>query len=319
MPCAPHRAAAAPRAAPARPIAAGERKTRCVRSWRTYPPHLSGLRDGCVRRARCSRRSERILHDGSAALASIAALRRGDGQRLRRRRIVSNRTCIVTGGSRGIGLATAMRFARRGDNVVIAARNAAQLEAASREIQNVGAACEAVPVDVSTSAGAQELVEVALGRFERVDVLVNNAGAAPCKPLSDFTDDDFRQAVDTNIGGVFFATRAVWPAMRRQGAGVIVSVSSMASFDPFPGLSVYGGAKAWVNVFTRAAAAEGKPLGIRVFAVAPGAVETRMLREAFPDFPAERTLAPDAVAAVIESLCEDAFADCVGQTITVAR
>ena len=229
------------------------------------------------------------------------------------------RTCIITGGSRGIGLATALRFARRGDNVVIAARGPADLEAAAKQIQQTGAACEAIPVDISTSNGAAELVDVALRRFERIDVLVNNAGFAPCKPLTEITDEEFAQALDVNIGGVFYVTRAAWPAMQRQGGGVIVSVSSLAAFDPFPGFSIYGGAKAWVNVFTKALAAEGKPHGIRAFAVAPGAVETKMLRGAFPDFPAEQTLDPDAVAAVIESLRDDKFAHCVGQTITVAR
>ena len=85
------------------------------------------------------------------------------------------------------------------------------------------------------------------------------------------------------------------------------------------GFAVYGGAKAWVNIFTKAAADEGKPHGIRVFAVAPGAVETRMLRDCFPDFPSADTLAPDDVARLVEACWGSALASCSGQTLFIRR
>lgn len=226
---------------------------------------------------------------------------------------------IVTGASRGIGLATALRLGAGGHALVIAARNAAGLQSAVERLRHENVPCEAVPVDVGTPAGAREVVQIALTRFGRVDVLVNNAGAAPRAALESLTDEHFQQVISANVASVFYMTRGVWTHMRQRGGGVIVNVSSVASMDPFPGFSVYGAAKAWVNVFTRAVAEEGRPHGIRVFAVAPGAVETRMLRDNFPDFPADRTLDPTDVARVICALCEPTWTPACGQTIVVRK
>lgn len=230
------------------------------------------------------------------------------------------RTAIITGASRGIGLATAQRFAISGHNLVIAARGAAALGEAAAQIKALGAEIEAVPTDVSSLDGARELIDVAVKRFGRIDVLINNAGAAPLAPIEQFTDEDFHAAVDVNIAAVFRTARAAWPVMRDGGGGgTIVNISSLASIDPFPGFAVYGACKAWVNLFTRAIADEGRPHGIRAFAVAPGAVETRMLRERFPDIPAEQTLQPDEVAAVIERLCGDEMRCASGETVFVRK
>jgi len=231
----------------------------------------------------------------------------------------AQRVCVITGGSRGIGLATALRFARGGASVVIAARDPTALQTAVEQIRRTGAACEAVPVDVAMRAGVEEVIDVARARFGRVDVLVNNVGFAPLAPVERTSDDDFEHCVGVNIAAVFYATRAVWPLMRAQGGGVIVNVSSMASVDPFAGFAVYGACKAWVNLFTKAVAEEGRPLGIRVFAVAPGAVETALLRRHFPYFPAEQTLDPGEVAAVIEDVCAERTAHRVGETIFVRK
>jgi len=232
---------------------------------------------------------------------------------------LKERVCVITGASRGIGLATALRFARAGARLVLAARDPQAIEAARREVERAGAACEAVAADVATRAGAESLVAAARRRFGGLDVLVNNAGAAPRAPLDELTDEQFELALAANVRSVFYATRAAWRPLRERGGGVVVSVSSLASDDPFPGFAVYGACKAWVNLFTRAIAAEGRPLGIRAFAVAPGAVETGMLRGLFPDFPAPQALAPDDVAGVIESVCAAGMAHASGQTIFVRK
>jgi len=232
---------------------------------------------------------------------------------------MKNKTCIITGGSRGIGLATALRFANAGASVVIAGRSADALEKAAAKIKEIGAACEAVPVDVAEPAAAGELVDVALKRFKRLDVLVNNAGFAPFAAIEDTTDEIFRATIGVNIAAVFQLTRAVWPIMRENAGGTIVNVSSIASHDPFPGLAAYGATKAWVNLFTKAAAAEGREHGIRLYAVAPGAVETQMLRSQLPDYPVDQTLDPDEVAALIEAVCTEPFRHVSGQTITIKR
>ncbi len=232
---------------------------------------------------------------------------------------MSRRVCIVTGASRGIGRATAAAFAREGCDLVLAARSREALEQTAAQVREAGADCAILAADVATRAGCEQLVQAALDRFGRLDVLVNNAGVAPMAPIGTFTDDDFDAAVRVNIAAVFHTTRAAWQPMVRQGGGVIVNVSSVASVDPFTGFAVYGGCKAWVNTFTRAVAEEGREHNVRVFAVAPGAVDTQMLRQHFPDFPAAQCLRPEDVAATIVAVTRDDFAHATGQTIFVRR
>ena len=231
----------------------------------------------------------------------------------------NHKTALITGGSRGIGLATALRFARTDWNIAIAARSEEDLQAAAAQIREAGATCEVIAADVGELSEAQRVLTAVTARFGRLDVLVNNAGYAPVAPVDEMSDEDYRKSMTANLDATFYMTRGVWPLMTQQGGGVIVNLSSVASVDPFPGFAVYGACKAWVNVFTRATADAGKKVGIRVYAVAPGATETQMLRGAFPDFPSKDTLKPDDIAAVIETLCDERMAYSVGQTVFVKK
>ena len=229
------------------------------------------------------------------------------------------KTCVITGASRGIGLATALHFAKQGYQIVAAARHETELAAAGQKIEAAGATCQVVVLDVGRPEDARRLIGEAHRRFGRIDVLVNNAGHAPLAPLEKFAAAELDRVLAVNVAASFHTTQAVWPFMQAQHGGVIVNLSSRASVDPFPGFAVYGASKAWVNVFSHALADEGRPHNIRVFAVAPGAVETGLLRGAFPDFPREKTLAPADVARVIVSLCDEAMAPCSGQTVFVRK
>lgn len=230
-----------------------------------------------------------------------------------------NSTCIITGATRGIGRATALRFAADGWNVVIAARHAEALEQTAEAVVEAGGSCLPLATDVGRPAEVRRLVTTAHERFGRIDVLVNNAGVAPLGTIDEITPEAFDQVYEVNIAAIYHATRAVWPLMQDQGGGLIVNLSSLASVDPFRGFAVYGASKAWVNLFSQAMAAEGRPHGIRVFAVAPGAVETELMRSAFPDFPVDKALAPDDVAAVIASLWNAGLSPCSGQTLFVRK
>ncbi|RME41365.1 MAG: SDR family oxidoreductase, partial [Planctomycetota bacterium] len=145
--------------------------------------------------------------------------------------------------------------------------------------------------------------------------LVNNAGIAPLGSIEEMPPSRFDELHAVNVRGVYLCCRAVWPVMKRQGGGTILNISSVASADPFPGFTAYGATKAWINGWTRGLADEGKAHGIRVFAVAPGAVETRMLRDALPDFPPEHALDPREVAAFLHTLTQPACRYASGQTI----
>lgn len=234
-------------------------------------------------------------------------------------RSTSELVVVVTGGGRGIGRAIAERFAQSGAQVIAAARSFKELEEIRSSIEASGGRCSVQTTDVGSAEEIESLVEQTLGQFGRVDVLVNNAGIAPQANIEDLDEALFETVLLVNMRAVYRACRAVWPAMKKQGGGVIVNISSVASVDPFPGFTAYGAAKAWVNAWTHGLANEGRPHGIRVYAVAPGAVETRMLRDPFPNFPADQALLPADVANMVYWLAQPECRYATGQTIFVRK
>jgi 3-oxoacyl-[acyl-carrier protein] reductase len=232
--------------------------------------------------------------------------------------MLKGKTAIVTGAGRGIGKAIARRFAAADANVVIAARNEKELNETKRLISGAGGNCLAIAADVTLAADVEKLVDEAYRAFGRIDAMVNNAGIAPRAEIDALEPDQFDAIVAINIRAVYLCCRAAWPRLA-ESRGAIVNISSVAALDPFPGFAAYGASKAFVNTFSKALAAEGRPLGIRVFCVAPGAVETQMLRTPFPDFPADQTLSPDQVAALVEWLLSPTAEHVSGQVITINR
>jgi len=209
--------------------------------------------------------------------------------------------CLVTGGTDGIGLAMARHFAASGYRIVSCGRDKQRLAAAELEIKSSDGECLFVQADLSDPKQAVKLGEQAIEKFGRVDVLVNNAAAAPLAPFDEVTEETFENAVNLNVRSVFYLTQTIWRKMKQQeveeqGRGVVINISSLAAVDPFPGFSVYGSTKAWIDLMSVALAAEGKENDIRVYSIRPGAVETKMLRGLFPDFPAEQCVQPSDVA-----------------------
>ena len=232
---------------------------------------------------------------------------------------LKGRVAIVTGAGRGIGRAISQRLAACGAKVVLAARNAVQLNETHRLIEGQGGEALAVPTDVSNEQAVQALIAKTIDRFKRVDILVNNAGVALAGTVESMTPESFGRLLDTNIRSVYLCCRAVWPHMRKAGSGAIINISSIAAHDPFPGLGAYGATKSFVGLYTKAMAVEGAPLGIRVHAIAPGAVETHMLRGLFPEFPAGQALAPEDVAEAVEMMLTPAAANMSGQSFVVNK
>ncbi|MBI5762197.1 MAG: SDR family oxidoreductase [Planctomycetes bacterium] len=230
-----------------------------------------------------------------------------------------NNVAIVTGAGRGIGRAIAQRLAKSGASVVAVARTLSQITETCSLIKANGGTAIPIAADVTQEADVSRLVEQTIAAFGRVDVLVNNAGVAPLMRIEQTSTDDFDTVIATNVRAVFLCCRAVWAPMAKAGSGAIVNISSVGAFDPFPGFAAYGAAKAFVNTYTKALAAEGAERNIRVYAVAPGAVETTMLRGAFPDFPTDKVLAPDDVAALVEALLAPACQHSCGQTVIIQK
>lgn len=204
---------------------------------------------------------------------------------------------IVTGASRGIGRATARELSSRGWRVALVARSQQHLTEAAVGLTNA----MVIAIDIVKPASAESIVSQVRERFGRVDALVNNAGYAPSLSLEQTTDDDWQQAIDTNLSAAFYLSRACWPEFKKQGGGVIVNVSSAAARDPFAGFIAYGAAKAGLNNLGLSLAREGAKENIRVHTIAPSATETEMFRKlpGMTEFPAESTMAPADVARVI--------------------
>ena len=213
------------------------------------------------------------------------------------------KTAIVTGAGSGIGQPTAVALALEGWNVVLVGRTPGKLHESIAWAVKAGAdenKLLASPLDITSSGNWHQLMNDAVTHFGRLDALINIAGYASQVPIEMISADEWQKTIDTNVTAVVQMTAAAWPFLKAQG-GTIANVSSMASLDPFPMFAMYAAAKAAINMFTLVSAREGADDNINAFAVAPGAVDTPMLRSMFDELqiPKENTLAPEEVAKVI--------------------
>jgi len=225
----------------------------------------------------------------------------------------------ITGGSSGIGLATAIRFSAAGYHVAICARHPDRLVTAVDRIRDAGPGdhVTAISADLTRPTECGHFVAQVMRDWQRLDVFVNNAGVAPLANLTDISDEAFEELINVNIRSLFYLTRQVWRIMQQQSFGTLINISSLAAIDPFPGFSIYGASKAWLDVFTHALADEGRAQGIRAFALRCGAVETPLLRNLFPDFAADQALAPGQVAEVIWSMVQPGMQPASGAALSV--
>lgn len=237
----------------------------------------------------------------------------------------SRPVCLVTGGSSGIGLATARLFAGEGYDVGICGRDEAKLAAAEKQILQSASEssheveCLVVVADLTDVNQARKFINQSLDRFSRIDVLVNNASVAPLGSFEEITEETFEATINVAIRSLFYGTQIVWEKMKNQGSGVVVNISSLSAVDPFPGFSLYGACKAWLDLMTHALAGEGKDHGLRVCSIRPGAVETPMLRGLFPDFPADQCVAPQQIADAVWGCVNDPVAYPSGQAFPVTN
>ena len=238
---------------------------------------------------------------------------------------LAGKVALITGGTRGIGLAVARSLADDGASVVVSGRDPGRLESAAKELEGLGASALAVAADAAKREDADRLVEAAKERFGRIDVLVNNAGITRDQLLVRMKDDDWDEVLDTNLRGVFLMTRAAGKVMMRQKSGRIVNISSTAGAMGNPGQVNYSAAKAGVIGLTKAAARELAHWNILVNAVAPGLIETDMeaaipaeAREALmQQVPLKRIGTAKEVAEVVRFLAGEGGGYITGQVIHV--
>jgi len=217
--------------------------------------------------------------------------------------MITDKVAIVTGGSRGIGLATARTLVERGAHVAITATSDDSLRAAAVELGKVSAdsAVMALRADVRNHEEVEQAFSSVAHRFGGIDVVVNNAGVGAFGAVADMTIEEWRQIFDTNVSGVFHGCRAAVPHLRARGGGWIINISSLSSTNPFPDGAAYCASKAAVNAFTEAFMQEVRHDGIRVACVLPGSVRTNFMGRPSSDKD-DWKLAPDDVAQVVVDL-----------------
>jgi len=223
---------------------------------------------------------------------------------------LADRVAIITGGSRGIGQATCLAFAREGAKVAVVGRNEADCTKVVARISEEGGTAIAVRADVSVEADVAAMANRVKLQFGRIDILVNNAGVnIPYKTVAELSLDEWNRVVATNLTGTFLCCRAVVPVMMAQGYGRIVNLSSIGGRQGAAGRTPYRPTKAALINFTECLAAEVKGYGIDVNAVCPGPTDTDMMRNLTGGKLPAYVMPPEDIASVILYLsCDESRA-----------
>jgi NAD(P)-dependent dehydrogenase (short-subunit alcohol dehydrogenase family) len=238
---------------------------------------------------------------------------------------MTGRTVIVTGGTRGIGLALAEGFVLAGANVVVASRKADACEQAAKHLRGLGGQAIGVPAHAGSIEDLDTLVERTVAEFGALDVLVNNAANALAQPLGEMTVDAWNKSNDVNVRGPVFLTQRALPHLRDSDHAAVLNMISVGAFNFAPSLSIYAAGKAAMMSFTRSMAAEFVGHGIRVNAMAPGPVNTDMMRknpqqavdQMIGGTLMKRLATPDEMVGAALLLCSDAGSYITGTVVIV--
>ena len=238
---------------------------------------------------------------------------------------MGNKSVVITGGSRGIGRACAVIFAKNGYNVLIGYhKNSEAAEETLAEIKKYGVKCAAYCADISKKDGARRLISKAMFEFGGVDVLVNNAGIARAAVMTDVTEGDFHELFATNVGGCYFTSQAAIPEMIGAG-GKIINISSMWGQVGASCETLYSATKAAIIGLTKAMAKELAPSRITVNCVAPGVIDTEMnacydedtMWELQEKTPLSRLGTPEDIAGAVYFLASEAGNFITGEVLAV--
>ncbi|HUA83508.1 MAG TPA: SDR family oxidoreductase [Bryobacteraceae bacterium] len=234
-------------------------------------------------------------------------------------------TALITGGTSGIGRATANKLAELGIHVLVVGRNAERGNKTVDEIRAAGGKADFISADLQDAAGARTVAKKAIELGNGgVDILINNAGIFPFGPTHEMTEAQFDRVFSINVKVPYFLVAELAPLMAKRGKGAIVNVSTMAADYGVPGMSLYGSSKAAINLLTKTWAAEYGPRGVRVNAVSPGPTRTEGteamgegLEQLAAQGPAGRPAKADEIAEAIVFLASDRASFIYGAKLAV--
>ena len=265
----------------------------------------------------------------SKSLSEAPGTRTADEKRhpfadLRSSGLLNGKVAIITGGSRGIGAASARIFAASGARVVLAARDKNAIATVAKDILSAGGQAVAVPTDVGDPVSVERLVQQALDAYGRLDAAFNNEGDGHTPtPLADVKVEDFERAIRVNVTGVFLSMKYEIPAMLRNGGGAIVNMSSTAGLNGVKGIAGYVAGKHGIIGLTKTAALDYAQLNIRVNAIAPGPILVDRLKQVKNRdqvalaVPIRRIGEPEEVAYTAAWLCSEQASFITGATIPI--
>jgi NAD(P)-dependent dehydrogenase (short-subunit alcohol dehydrogenase family) len=234
-------------------------------------------------------------------------------------------TALVTGGTSGIGRATADKLAQLGIHVIVVGRNTERGEKTVAEVRATGGKADFISSDLRDAASAREVARKAIQLGNgHVDILINNAGIYPFGSTHEMTEEMFERVYSLNVKAPYFLVAELAPLMAKRGKGAIVNLSTMAADYGAPGLSLYGSSKAAINLLTKVWAAEYGPSGVRINAVSPGPTRTEGtgamgegLEQLAAQAPAGRPATADEIAEAIVFLATDRASFIYGAKLAV--
>jgi NAD(P)-dependent dehydrogenase (short-subunit alcohol dehydrogenase family) len=242
---------------------------------------------------------------------------------------LNGKVALITGGSRGIGKATALGFARAGADIAIASRKLPDLELVAAEIRGLGRKALPVAAHVGRLEEITSLINTVCKEFGKIDILVNNAGTSPAaSPMLDIEERLWDSIMNLNLKGLIFLSQGVARIMKEHNGGRIINVASMDAFRHEPNIGVYSISKAAVIMATKIMAEEWAEYNVRVNAIAPGHIHTRLgdsIFEAMPEYkkvfldrvPMRRIGDPDEIVGAMIYLASDASSYVTGTTVVV--